>query len=304
MGRWIERNFMLIAFVLCAAAMFQPALFVWSKPGISFLLGVIMFGMGITLRPENFREVLRRKRLVAVGAAAQFVCMPLLAFLLCSVFRVEKEVLLGFVLLGACPGGTASNVITYLARGNVALSVSMTTVSTLLSPLLTPLLVELYAGQKVDIPVLPMLLSICLMVLFPVAAGVLVRCCLSRISDRLLTVFPPLAILCISWIIAVVIGLNRERILDLPLLIAGLVIAHNLLGLGAGYLAGWISGADARDSRTIAIEVGMQNSGLGVALATRLFTSMPLAALPGALFSLWHNLSGIAVAAWWQRRSE
>lgn len=301
MGRWIERNFMPIAIAICVVALFVPGVFVWSKPYIRFLLGVIMFGMGVTLRPHDFKEVLVRKKLVATGVAAQFVCMPLLAFILCVLFRVDKEVLLGFVLLGSCPGGTASNVITYLARGNVALSVSMTVVSTLLSPLLTPVLVQLYAGAKVDVPVGPMLVSICTMVLIPVIAGVAVRTYLYRASDRLLGIFPPLSILCISWIIAIVIGLNRERILDMPWLIAGLVVAHNLLGMGAGYLVGRLFGADQRDSRTMAIEVGMQNSGLSVALATRFFAAMPLAALPGALFSLWHNLSGIGIATWWQR---
>ena len=292
---------MLIALALCVVAMFSPGVFIWSKPYIRFLLGIIMFGMGITLRPENFKDVLRKKRLVAIGAAAQFICMPLLAFLLCTVCHAEKEVLLGFVLLGSCPGGTASNVITYLARGNVALSVSMTVVSTLLSPLLTPLLVQLYAGAKVDVPVGPMLVDISTMVILPVLSGVAVRTWLSRATDRLLGIFPPLSILCISWIIAIVIGLNRERIMALPWLIAGLVVAHNLLGMGAGYLVGRLFGANRRDSRTMAIEVGMQNSGLSVALATRFFASMPLAALPGALFSLWHNLSGIGIATWWQR---
>lgn len=303
MGRWIERNFMLIALTLCVVALFFPNVFIWSKPHIRFLLGVIMFGMGITLRPENFKDVLRKKRLVVVGACAQFFCMPLLAFLICTALRTEKEVLLGFVLLGSCPGGTASNVITYLARGNVALSVTMTVTSTLLSPLLTPLLVALYAGAKVDVPVLPMLVSISTMVILPVLSGVAVRTWLIRVSDRLLGIFPPLSILCISWIIAIVIGLNRQRIFDLPWLIAGLVVAHNMLGLGAGYLVGRLFGADMRDSRTLAIEVGMQNSGLSVALATRFFASMPLAALPGALFSLWHNLSGIGIAIWWQRHT-
>lgn len=301
MGRWIEKNFMVIALALCAVAMFWPGAFIWSRPYIRFLLGVIMFGMGITLRPQDFRNVLHRKRLIAIGVAAQFLCMPLLAYVLCTLCRVDKAVLLGFVLLGACPGGTASNVITYLARGNVALSVSMTVVSTLLSPILTPLLVQLYVGAKVDVPVASMLLQICGMILIPVVSGVAVRIYLSRATDRLLGIFPPLSILCIAWIIAIVIGLNRDRILDLPLVLGGLVVAHNLLGLGAGYLAGRLFGADRRDSRTLAIEVGMQNSGLSVALATRIFPAMPLAALPGALFSLWHNLSGIGVATWWQR---
>lgn len=301
MGRWIENNFIVIALALCGLALLVPSAFIWSKSYIRFLLGVIMFGMGITLRPENFKDVLRKKRLVAVGVTAQFICMPLLAYLLSILCHVDKAVLLGFVLLGACPGGTASNVITYLARGNVALSVSMTVVSTLLSPLMTPMLVALYAGARVDVPVVPMLLAICTMVLLPVVAGVAVRASLSQATDRLLGIFPPLSILCISWIIAIVIGLNRDRILDLPLLIAGLVVAHNLLGMAAGYLAGRLFGAEGRDARTLAIEVGMQNSGLSVALATRFFPAMTLTALPGALFSLWHNLSGIGIATWWQR---
>ena len=301
MARWIEKNFLLIALVLCIVALVFPEPFVWTKPSIRYLLGLIMFGMGITLKPADFLGVWRKKRLVSVGVAAQFVCMPLIAFLLCKSAGVEKDVLLGFVLLGACPGGTASNVVTYLARGNVALSVSMTLVSTLLSPLFTPLLVWALAGNRVDIPVVPMLQSIAMMVVFPVVGGVMVRQYLGQYTDRLLRIFPPVSILCISWIIAIVIALNRARLFELPLVIGGLVVLHNALGLAAGYLFGRMCGASGTDARTMAIEVGMQNSGLSVALATRLFSSMPLAALPGALFSLWHNVSGIGMATWWQR---
>lgn len=303
MSRWIEKYFLLIALLLCGIALVQPGIFTWSTSYIRYMLGLIMFGMGVTLQPSDFVDVLRKKRLVAVGVLTQFIAMPLFAFMLCSIARSDDAVLLGFVLLGSCPGGTASNVITYLARGNVALSVSMTVVSTLLSPLLTPLFVQLYAGSRVDIPVGPMLISISTMILLPVACGVLVRTYLKTFADRLLHIFPPLSILLISWIIAIVIGLNRERLLDFPVMIGLLVIAHNLLGLTAGYFTGRLCGANRRDSRTLAIEVGMQNSGLSVALATRLFAAMPVAALPGALFSLWHNLSGIGIAAYWHRKA-
>ena len=302
MKRWIEQNFLLIAGTLCIIAMIQPQWIIWSKPSIRFLLGLIMFGMGVTLTPADFIDVYRKRRLVGIGLATQYICMPLLAFLLCSLARVDSEILLGFVLLGACPGGTASNVITYLARGNVALSVSMTVSSTLLSPVLTPLFVYLFVGNRVDIPLVPMLGSISTMVLLPVIAGVLVRRYVSKATDRLLGIFPPLSILSISWIIAIVIGLNRDHLLDMPWLIFGLVVAHNSLGLLAGFTAGRLSGASNRDARTLAIEVGMQNSGLSVALASRLFSALPAAALPGALFSLWHNVSGIILATWFRRR--
>jgi len=297
----IERNFLLIALGFSALALFLPGLFVWAKPGIRVLLGIIMFGMGITLRPVDFVLVWKNRKAVAFGVVAQYLCMPALAFILAHLFRLDTGLMLGFVLLGACPGGTASNVISYLANGNVALSVSMTLCSTLLSPLLTPAIVYALMGHRLNIPFLPMMLSIVWIVILPIIAGLLVRNGFKKVENTLLNIFPSISILTIAFVIAIVVALNREHLLELHLIVLAVVVLHNVLGLCAGYCAGKLAGCNTRDARTIAIEVGMQNSGLGVALATKFFAVYPLAALPSALFSLWHNVSGISLATVWRR---
>lgn len=256
-----------------------------------------MFGMGLTLTPENFRDVWKHKHLVLAGLAAQFTVMPLVALGLSEMLALAPAVAIGIVLVGSCPGGTASNVITYLAGGNVALSVTITLCSTLLAPLATPLLIELLVGERIDVPIGSMMLVVSKIVLFPVILGLVVR---KIMGDRLKTVihvFPYLSMFTIVFVIAIVMAKNQETILDLPWLIALAVILHNLIGLAAGYGWGKILKANETDCRTLAIEVGMQNSGLAAALATKFFT--PIAALPAALFSLWHNLSGVALASWW-----
>jgi BASS family bile acid:Na+ symporter len=201
----------------------------------------------------------------------------------------------GFVLLGACPGGTASNVVTYLARGNVALSVSLTLASTLLSPLLTPWITWLLASQRVDIHAVAMMKTILMIVAVPLLAGLALRLIARNPVKRALKGLPLFSMLVIAWVIGIVMALNQERILAFPALIITGVIIHNLLGMLFGYGVGRLFTKDAADCRTLAIEVGMQNSGLAVALASKYLPAV--AALPGALFSLWHNLSGAAFAS-------
>ncbi|MCE2510466.1 MAG: bile acid:sodium symporter family protein [Alphaproteobacteria bacterium] len=265
------------------------------------LLGLVMFGMGMTLTPENFLEVARRPWLILLGVALQFLVMPLAGFGVASAFGLAPMLVAGVVLVGSCPGGTASNVITYLARGDVALSITLTTVSTCLAVLATPILAWLYVGQSVPVPVLDMLLSILKIVLLPVVLGVVANRFLGRRLGRTKEVFPLLSVIAIVLIIAIIVALNREEIAALGLAVAAVVVLHNLLGLAGGYGIPKLLGLDERTCRTLAIEVGMQNSGLGVALAVQYFSAA--AALPGALFSIWHNLSGAALAGFWSRRS-
>ncbi len=261
-----------------------------------------MFGMGLTLEWKDFLEVWRQKRIVGAGVAAQYCIMPLLALGLGALLGLEQEVLIGVVIVGACPGGTASNVITYLAKGNVALSVTITLVSTALAPLLTPLIIFHGVGESVDIPLIGMMKSVFWIVLFPIVDGLLLRRLFKTKLDPLLKIFPSISIATISVVIAIIMALNQERILDFPVLIATVVILHNSLGLLTGYGVGILLGSNEIDRRTLAIEIGMQNSGLGASLATSFFT--PLAALPSALFSLWHNLSGIGLAQIWTKDHE
>lgn len=265
------------------------------------LLGLVMLGMGATLTPAQFREVLRRPRLVALGTALQFGIMPLAGWLTGHLLGLPPALLAGLVLVGASPGGTASNVICYLARGDVALSITLTTVSTLLAVGLTPLLTLLYVGERVPVPAGAMLLSILQVVVVPVALGVLLNQLAGERLGGLKRLFPLISVVAIVLIIAIIVALNRESLAGLGTAAALAVVLHNGTGLASGYALARLLGQDQTRARTLAIEVGMQNSGLAVALAVKHFSAA--AALPGALFSVWHNLSGSALAAWWSRRT-
>ena len=268
---------------------------------INPLLGVIMFGMGLTLKAEDFKVVFSRPKDVLVGCLAQFTVMPLLAFALTRIFKLEPALAIGVILVGCCPGGTASNVITYLAKGDLALSVGMTAVSTLLAPFLTPLLVWLLAGETVDVDVVGMLLSILWVVILPIALGLLVKRCWPRTTERASAYLPALSTLAICVIVLIVIAANAHKLLAGGLVILLVVVLHNVCGLGAGYLIGTLLRLTPAKRRAISVEVGMQNSGLASSLATLHFAAYPLATIPGALFSVWHNISGAIVAKLYSR---
>lgn len=280
-------------------AWFLPAPFAACRPAILPLLGVVMFGMGVGLRIENFLAVLRRPAPVILGVSLQFLMMPLAGWLLALLAALPPQLAAGMILVGCSPGGTASNVICYLARGDVALSITLTAVSTLLAILATPLLMLVYAGATLTVPALEILQTIFWIIFLPVTLGM----GLNHLFHRPLTIirsgFPLLSVFAIVFIIAIIVALNREQLVDVAAGLLVLVVLHNLAGLAGGY---WISrwlGQDRRTSRTLAIEVGMQNSGLAVALAVKYFSVT--AALPGALFSVWHNLSGSLLAGHWSR---
>jgi len=292
--------FPLFAIGAAAIAYYWPAPLAALSGAIVPLLSLVMFGMGLTLTPANFREVGQRPWIVVLGVVLQFALMPLLGWGLGTVLSLAPPLLVGLVLVGSSPGGTASNVICYLARGDVALSITLTTCSTLLAVLVTPLLTWFYIGERVPVPVLAMFISVGKIVLLPVLVGVLANHFLHRRIAPLKHVFPVLSIVAIVVIIAIVVALNQEQLADLATVLVVAVMLHNALGLALGYLIPRTLGCSARDARTLAIEVGMQNSGLAVALATQFFSAS--AALPGALFSVWHNVSGAVVAARWSRR--
>ena len=267
------------------------------KPAlINPLLGIIMFGMGLTLKTEDFRVVFSRPKDVIIGCLAQFTVMPLLAFALTRLFRLEQALAIGVILVGCCPGGTASNVITYLAKGDLALSVGMTAVSTILAPVLTPLLVWLLAGEMVAVDVVGMLLSILWVVILPIALGLLVKRFWPRTTERATGYLPALSTLAICLIVLIVISANAHKLLDGGWIILVVVTLHNLCGFGIGYLIGTVLHLLPAKRRAISIEVGMQNSGLASSLATLHFAAYPLATIPGALFSVWHNISGAVIA--------
>lgn len=298
----VERHFPLIAAGLSALALLWPGLFVWGGAFISPALGLIMFGMGMTLDWEDFRRAFTRWPSILLGMGLQYSVMPLLAVALGLGLGLPKEALIGLVLVGASPGGTASNVISYLARADVALSVLLTLCSTVLAPLATPALVELILGQRIEIDFFGMMRSVFWIVVFPLLDGLILRRLLKHRLAPVQRALPSLSILVISLVIACVMALNREAILGFPALVILAVTAHNLLGLGLGYGLTRLCGRDETEARTIAIEVGMQNSGLAVALAIKHFSVA--AALPGALFSLWQNVSGAFLARFWAGRSD
>lgn len=291
--------FPLWAVLISALAVIYPAPLIPLKWAIVPLLGIVMFGMGVTLTPSDFTSTMKRPLIIALGVVLQFLLMPLIGWLLTRLLALPLPLAVGVVLVGSAPGGTASNVITYLARGDVALSITLTAMSTLLAVVMTPTLTWLYVGQLVAVPAADMLLSILEIILLPVACGVFVNTQWGGRLAGLKRLFPFISIVAIVLIIGVIVGLNQPQLstLALPVIIA--VVLHNLVGLAGGYVVPKVLGLDATICRTIAIEVGMQNSGLAVALAVKYFS--PAAALPGALFSIWHNLSGAALASFWSR---
>jgi len=289
--------------ILLAAAMgwAAPPAFTWVGPQVPLLLGAIMLGMGMTLSLGDFKALLLHPWQVLGGVAAQYLAMPLLAFAMVRLFELPTLFAVGVVLVGSCPGGTASNVMTFLARGDVALSVAITAVSTLLAPLLTPLLTLWLAGTLVEVSAGALFLSIVKIVIFPVVLGLLLRQFFATAVAKLTAVLPLLSVLAIMLILAFVVGANADRLATVSLALVAAVIFHNLLGLAAGYLAARVFGLALPKRKAWCFEVGMQNSGLAVTLASLHFS--PLAALPGALFSLWHNVSGPLLASYWRRRA-
>lgn len=283
------------------AAYFLPSPFAAFEPLIVPGLGVIMFGMGMTLVPDDFRRVLRMFRAVFAGVLGQFLIMPLIAFGLVNIFNIDDEIAMGFIILGACPGGTASNVIAYLARADVALSVTMTACSTLLAIGVTPLLVQLLGGQFLPVDAAALFLTIVKIVLIPVAGGFALRYALPERLEKVLDFFPALSVLIIVLIIAAIVALSRDKLSEVIGIIGVLVVLHNALGLVLGYGLAALLRLPEPARRTVAVEVGMQNSGLGVSLATAHFTN-PLVALPSSLFSVVHNLTGSALAQHWRAR--
>jgi len=297
--RFIASYFVLWILLFAGWSLWNPETFLWVLPNIKWMLSVIMFGMGMTLSTSDFERVFQRPRDVFAGAAAQFLIMPLLAYGLARALRLSDELAVGLILLGCCPGGTASNVITFLAHGDVALSVSMTTVSTLLAPLLTPLLMFLLAGRWMHIDTAALFLSIVQIVLLPVLLGTAANHFFGQKLKKVQPLLPVISIVTILLIVGAVIGKDADPLLHMAPVVMTAVILHN----GGGLLLGWSSGMALKtgtpQKRALAIEVGMQNSGLAVALAIAHFS--PEAALPAALFSVWHNISGPALATFWNR---
>ncbi|MFL9477086.1 bile acid:sodium symporter family protein [Acinetobacter baumannii] len=297
--QFVQKTFALWVIIFAALALWQPEFFVWLKAYIPWILGIIMLGMGMTMTVDDFKGVLQSPKAVLIVVVAQFVVMPGLAFILCKLFNLPPEIAVGVILVGCCPGGTASNVITYMAKGNVALSVACTSVSTLLAPVLTPAIFYLLASQWLKIDAASMFISILQVVLLPIVIGLILRTWLKRQVESYIQVMPLVSVIAIVAIVAAIIGGSKAAILQSGLLILAVVILHNGLGYLLGFTAARFFKLPYADSKAIAVEVGMQNSGLGVALAAVHFAASPITAVPSAIFSLWHNISGPALATYW-----
>ncbi|MEU5008741.1 bile acid:sodium symporter family protein [Streptomyces sp. NPDC021749] len=294
--------FPLLVVAAGAVGLGWPAHFTGWAPAVPWLLGVVMFTMGLTLTPPDFAAVARRPWAVGLGLVAHYVIMPGLGWLIATVLDLPPQLAAGVVLVGCAPSGTASNVVTFLARGDVALSVAVATVSTVLAPLITPALTLLLAGRFLAVDAGGMVTDILKTVLLPVLAGLLVRLAAGRFVDRLLRALPWLSAATVAVIVLVVVAGSAPaiRTAAVPVLLA--VVLHNGLGLALGHAAGRLARLGGPASRAMAFEVGMQNSGLAASLATAHFG--PAAALPAAVFSVWHNVSGAVVAAWMSRRRQ
>ena len=298
----LTKLFPILAIAVAATGALRPDSFVAAQFTITPLLASIMFMMGLTLTRDDAQRIARDPRPVAVGVALQFLLMPILALTLAKLLQLSTPLTVGMVLVGSCAGGTASNVICFLARGDVALSVSMTFVSTLIGVVATPLLSQFYLAEQVAVDELAMIESLLQIVFVPVISGFCFRAVLPRLSAALQPALPLFSVICILLIIGIVVALNAPQLRGIGPLIVLAVILHNALGIAGGFTLSRLFGFDLKQSQTIAIEVGMQNSGLAAALSLQFFSAT--AALPAALFSIWHNISGALLAGHWGRQRD
>ena len=294
LSAFVGKTFALWVILFAVLGFVLPDTFKQLTPYIVTLLGIIMFGMGLTLSLDDFKEVARRPVDVGIGVAAQFLIMPIIAVILTMIIPMSPEVAAGVILVGCCPGGTSSNVMTYLSKGDVALSVACTSVTTLAAPIVTPFLVWLFASQFLPVDAMAMFISIVKVILVPLALGFLLQKLLPGLVKAAVPALPLVSVVGIVLIVAAVVGASKAAIASSGLMIFAVVVLHNGIGYLLGYLAARASGLSVAKRKAIAIEVGMQNSGLGAALANAHFS--PVAAVPSAIFSVWHNISGALIA--------
>ena len=295
---WAGKYMAVIALLVAIIALVfpDPVKGVIKTSYVNTLLGIVMFGMGMTLKLSDFKVVFTKPKAVITGILSQFIIMPLLAFLLVKIFNLDPARAVGVILVGSCPGGTSSNVMTYLAKGDVALSVGMTACTTILAPVVTPALVLLLGGATINVSYVSMLMSIVQVVLVPIVLGFVINHFFEKFAQACAKVLPLISVIAICLIIMAVVAANAAKIMTVGWLIVVVVMLHNLCGYALGYGVGKVLGLSRDQMRTLSIEVGMQNSGLATSLATVHFATMPLAAVPGTVFSVWHNISGAIYA--------
>ena len=291
-----------IILIVAGVALYIPSSALWIKTSwINYLLMVVMFGMGLTLKSDDFILIFKRPKDVLFGVIAQYTIMPLIAFFLCYIFHLDTALSAGVILVGACPGGTASNVITYFSKGDVALSVSITSVNTILAPILTPLITYSLLQTIVKVDIASMFLGIINVILVPIILGLIINRFFGKFVEKIIDILPIISIVAICSIIACIIANNAQKIYTCGFLILLIVILHNFLGYLTGFVLGKILKMPPEKIKAFSIEIGMQNSGLAASLANVAFPTMALATIPGAIFSVWHNISGAILASIYRR---
>ena len=291
-----------IVLIVAAIALFSPSSALWIQTSwINYLLMIVMFGMGLTIKPQDFVIVFTRPRDVLLGCAAQFMIMPFIAYILSRIFCLDPALMAGVVLVGTCPGGTSSNVITYFSKGDVPLSVGMTSVNTLLAPVLTPAITWLLLRTTVSVDIVAMFLSIVKVILIPIGLGFILNKLFGEYTQKLVKILPMVSTISICLIVASVVSHNAEKILTSGFLVLAVVILHNLLGYLCGFGLGKLFRMPPGKIKAVSVEIGMQNSGLATSLASSAFPDLAMATVPGAVFSVWHNISGAILAGFYRR---
>lgn len=296
-SEFIGKFMAVIILAVAALALFVPASCLWIETSwVNYLLMVVMFGMGLTLKPSDFAVVFKRPKDIIIGCLAQFTIMPLLAFGLGKLFGLDAGLLAGVILVGTCPGGTSSNVITYLSKGDVALSVGMTSVNTLLAPFLTPAITYLLLRTTVHVDIVSMFVSIIQVVIVPIVLGFVINHFFGKYTAKAADALPLISVTAIALIVAAVVSHNAQRILETGAVVFAVVVLHNVLGYALGFILGILLKLPLSKRKALSVEIGMQNSGLATSLAGTAFPDLAMATVPGAIFSVWHNISGAVLA--------
>ena len=304
LSQYASKYIGVLVILISLFAFLSPSMFEWATTYTSLLLGFAMFGMGMTINANDFKNILRHPKDVFIGCLAQFLVMPLISYLLAVTFNLPTPIAIGVILVGCCPGGTASDIITHIAGGDTTLSVSMTVVSTLLCPILTPLWIYLLAGQWVDVSILSMITSVVKVVLVPIILGIIINYKMKNKKEYLSSVMPLISVVSVLLLIAGIVATNKEQLLICGSTVFIIIILHNVIGMILGFTIAKLFKMDLPKSTAVCVEVGMQNSGLAVSLALSNFATQPLCAVPGAIFSIWHNISGGILASIMKKRSE
>ena len=300
--KFIEKYFFIIIILAVIISLFYPNSFKWVLSDynginiLNLLLGIVIFTMGTTLKGEHFVNVFKMPKKIIVGIAAQYLVMPLLALMLASIFSLDAGLTVGLILVGTVPGGTASDVITFLAKGDVALSVSLTAVSTLISPIVTPLITLILIGDNIRFNPTNMFVSIIGIVIIPIILGLLLNYKFPNFCEKLRDYLPAVSSIVIALIVAGVVGANKEAILTSSAIIIVVIILQYFLGMLIGFGVGYLAGMKKKEMITVAIELAFQNSGLSTGLAKTHFPNLTQATVPGAIYSVWQNFAGSILA--------